>query len=573
MIKNLSKIVIVGGGSAGWMSAAMLIKMFPNWDISVVESPDYPTVGVGESTLQSIKEYCAVLEIDELDFMKHTDASYKLSIKFTDFSEIGDGGFHYPFGNAHLAGTKHGVFDWFIKKAVYPTTPNSDLVRSFFPHAALFETNKFSLNRNGKFGSFNPKYTAAYHFDATKFGAWLRDNYCIPRGVKLISSTVADITTTDKGVESLVLTDGTAIDSQLFIDCTGFKSLLLEGALKEEWLPYSDMLPNNRAWATRIPYKNKEEELEPYTNCTALGNGWVWNIPSWERIGTGYVYSDKFITPEDALEEFKQHLMSDKMKYPRTRQEVDTLEFNSIQFRTGIHRRIFVKNVVAIGLSAGFIEPLESNGLFSVHVFLDKLVKTLLAGTVNQWDRDVFNTACRGIYQNFAEFIALHYAVSNRDDTAYWQANADREYDPSMIDLTPTMSVGFYEFQDKKMFTKHLDTRVGITWISTGMNRHIVDLLDQKKEEFTDGVNHKEFYAPSFTAMEMNKAAWTKAALSELTLCEYLRRNIHTDQYLTTTMPGPPLPPSAVPPPVYQPPPPPPPVLFVPGSPLPDGLN
>jgi tryptophan halogenase len=134
------------------------------------------------------------------------------------------------------------------------------------------------------------------------------------------------------------------------------------------------MLPNNSAWATRIPYTDKEKEMEPYTNCTAINNGWVWNIPSWERIGTGYVFSDNHVSKEEALEEFKQHLKSDKMTVHNPDRDVESFEYKLIKFRVGIHERTFVKNVVAIGLSAGFIEPLESSGLFSVHEFLKELI-------------------------------------------------------------------------------------------------------------------------------------------------------------------------------------------------------
>ena len=289
------------------------------------------------------------------------------------------------------------------------------------------------------------------------------------------------------------------------------------------------MLPNNRAWATRLPYKDKEAELEGYTNCTALGNGWAWNIPVWSRLGTGYVYSDKFISPEDAKEEFKQHLMSDNMVCPRTREEVDALEFKDISMRVGIHRRTFVKNVVAIGLSAGFIEPLESNGLFSVHEFLDKLVKTLLAGDVTQFDRDVYNTATRAIFQNFAEFVAMHYSFSKRDDTAYWQANNARELDPKMADLAPTVSIGFFHYQDQKMFRANLEPDKGLIWIATGMNRHIIDKLNIKNIEYVNRVSIKDHMAGSFTQVEQKKHRWWKAAEKEQTLYQYLKTNIHKE--------------------------------------------
>lgn len=322
MIKPCQKIVIVGGGSAGWMTAALLIKAFPTKDIFVIESPDYPILGVGESTLGGINSYCNYLGIDEKDFMTYTDASYKMSIKFTDFYEKDGGAFHYPFGVPYTKDVD-GMHDWFIKKHIYPDTPIEDYVRCYFPSAALFEQNKFSLNKYGQFDNYNPDWDVAYHFDATKFGLWLKNNYCLPRGVRLITDTVKDAAISDKGIDSLNLNNGGSIEADLFVDCTGFKSLLLGEYLKEPFNSYSDVLPNNRAWATRMPYKNKEEELEPFTNSTALGNGWVWNIPIWERLGTGYVYSDKYISPEDAKEEFKQHLMSNKMLFPRTREEVE----------------------------------------------------------------------------------------------------------------------------------------------------------------------------------------------------------------------------------------------------------
>jgi flavin-dependent dehydrogenase len=529
IIKNLKKIVIVGGGSAGWMSAAMLIKFFPDYDISVIESPDYPTVGVGESTLLGIRNYCAFLGIDEQDFMSKTDASYKMSIKFTNFYEKNSGGFHYPFGDPELDGTVQGIEDWFYKKAVYPNLTNDTFARYYYPSAALYENSKFSLNTSKKYGKFDPKKHTAFHFDATKFGLWLKEGYCLPRGVKLISDTVTNVKVSDIGIEQLELASGGVVTSDLFVDCTGWKSLLLGDSLKEEFISYSDMLPNNRAWATRIPYKDKDKELEPYTNCTALGNGWVWNIPIWSRLGTGYVYSDRFTSKEDALEEFKQHLMSANMICPRSREEVDSYEYKDIPMRVGIHRKLFVKNVVAIGLSAGFIEPLESNGLFSVHVFLDRLVKTLASGSVNQFDRDVYNTACRGVFQNFAEFVAMHYAFSKRDDTAYWKANNDRVYDKGMTDLVPSMAVGFNHYHNNKMWQANIDPAAGLVWIATGMNHHIIDVLNQRNAEFIEGVATKDKFAQAFTSREQAQMNWWRNSEKEISLHQFLKENIHKD--------------------------------------------
>jgi len=467
MIKPVKKIIIVGGGSAGWMSAAALIKAYPEKEIVVIESPNVPIVGVGESTLGGINDYCKFLEIDEKDFMTFTDASYKMSIKFTDFYEKDAGGFHYPFGRPLTQGTINGMNDWLVKKALYPDTPIGDYVNCFFPAAALWDHNKFALNNYGLFDNYEP------------------DNDVI----------------------------------------------LLAGALKEEFVSYSNMLPNNKAIATRIPYKDKEKELEPFTNSTAIGNGWVWNIPSWERLGTGYVYSDKFITPKDAREEFKQHLMSDKMVVPRTREEVDALEFNDISMRVGIHKRTFVKNVVAIGLSAGFIEPLESNGLYTVHEFLFKLIKTLERPAITQWDKDVYNAATFGMWRNFAQFVAMHYALSIRDDTEYWKANANRVYSPGMPSLEPETAIGFYKLQGAKMFEYGHDSDIaGINWISVGMNYFVSDKTTVTLRQNLRRENFRITYDPIFRMWEERKARWNESAKNYGSLYQYLKDNIHKGQ-------------------------------------------
>jgi len=530
MIKPLHTIVITGGGSSGWMTAAALIKAFPDKKIYCIESPDVPIIGVGESTLGGINDYCKFLEIDEKDFMTYTDASYKMSIKFTDFYEKDGGAFHYPFGRPFTRDTHNGMNDWLIKKAVYPETPIEDFVRCFFPAAALFEQNKFSLNKYKLFDNYNPSNDVAYHFDATKFGAWLRDRYAVPRGVVHIAATVEDVKVNENGIEKLILNTGEEITGDLYIDCTGFKSILLEGALKEPFIPYDHMLPNNRAWATQIPYEDKNKELEPFTNSTALGNGWVWNIPSWKRLGTGYVYSDKFISPEDAKEEFKQYLMSNKMVCPRTREEVDSYTYKDIPIKVGIHNRTFVKNCVAIGLSAAFIEPLESNGLYTVHEFLFKLIKVLQRPAVTQWDRDVYNAATYGMWRNFAEFVAMHYALSIRDDTEYWKANANRTYAPGLPQLEPNTSVGFYQLQNSKMFdSSHNSDIAGINWISVGMNYFVLDKVSATIRQNFDNRNYQAEYDSIFAMFEERKARWLAMADNQPTLFEYLSKNVHKD--------------------------------------------
>ena len=297
--------------------------------------------------------------------------------------------------------------------------------------------------------------------------------------------------------------------------------------MEEPFKSLEHMLPNNRAWAAQIPYEDKDKEIEPFTNGTAIGNGWCWNIPLWSRLGTGYVYSDKFISPEDAKEEFKQYLMSDKMVVPRTREQVDALTYKDIKMRVGIHERLWVKNVVAIGLSAGFIEPLESNGLFSVTTFLRYLAKTLLREEVTQFDKDVFNTACQAVFRNFSEFVALHYALSIRTDTEYWRAINKKVFNESMLHLEPQTGTGFFDTQNKKMFTGAMDNTFGISYISVGFNYPFFDSVDQRFN--THGADVKPYVNQNIEHFNLKKKAWKKAAEIEPSLHEYLRDHVHND--------------------------------------------
>lgn len=486
------KIFIVGGGSAGWMTAATLIKAFPEKDITVIESPDIKTIGVGESTLGQINEWLDFLDIKDEDFMSFTKASYKLSIRFEDFYKKGDGGFHYPFGSVfenNFVGDKEF---WFSKKKFFPETLLSDYATSISTNMALVNNNVLFKNEDQELPLFNFKKDVAYHFDASKFGEWLKEYYCKPKGVKHIVEEIINIKTNEKGIKNL----NNKYDADLFIDCTGFKSLLLGKTLKEPFCDYSHLLPNNKAWATSVPYKNKEKELKPYTNCTAIENGWVWNIPSWDKIGTGYVYSDKYISDKKALAELKKHLNKKGLNYTKS-------TFNNIKMRVGIHERLFVKNVCAIGLSAGFIEPLESNGLLSVHEFLLNLINILKRGKITQWNRDNFNVSCKKYFDVFTEFVASHYALSQRTDTPYWQDISNKSfYDNRLVDSELKLTLDCY--MDRFNFFK---SNAGMHYISTGMNylgkepvdkemstefKHILQLRKNELKKWNDICKNKK---------------------------------------------------------------------------------
>ena len=390
-----------------------------------------------------------LLKIKDEDFLKHVDGSYKLSIKFTDFYKKGEA-FHYPFGAPPVENTRAGTNDWWFKKMLYPKTPYSDYADCTYPlQMAYVNQNKFDIN----------EVERAYHFDAIKFGLWLKNNYC--KKIKHIVEDVVSVEQDENGITSL----NNKYKADLYIDCTGFRSLLLGKSLKEPFESYSNMLPNNSAWATKIKYKNKEKELLPYTNCTAIENGWVWRVPLWSRLGTGYVYSDKFVSDEDALKEFKSHL-----KNREKISNVEELEYRNIKSRVGIHKRLWVKNVVAIGLSSGFIEPLEGNGLFSVHEFLINLVRNLQREKISQWDKDNFNYQCKHLFREFAEFVGLHYALSHRNDTEYWKHCFNKSWDEHLINLKAVGYSGFKDAVYRRTYNSKFDDGAGLESIAAGMH-------------------------------------------------------------------------------------------------------
>lgn len=420
MKKPINRIIIVGGGSAGWMTAAILCKRFPEKEIALIESPDVPTVGVGESTLGSINAFLHMLDLKDSDWMEYCNATYKLSIKFRDFYKKGET-FHYPFGQKDVKNTQRGVDDWYFKKTTQPETPIGDFVDSFYPQMPLIHQNKIFDNLNNEIPLFNFQNDAAYHMDASLFGKYLREEYCTPRGVVFIQEHVDQyVVGQDGDLSHLVLRNGDELEADLFIDCTGFRSQILEEAMGVPFQSFEPWLPNNRAWTVHVPYTDKEQEIENVTCCTAINNGWVWNIPLFNRIGSGYVFCSKFISEPDALDEYKRYLDSEMMTVYNPNRSKD-LEFRLVKIKNGVHDVAWKNNVVAVGLSYGFIEPLESTGLLSVQEILILLCETLENHQVNKIHVDNFNYVLNTMMHGFKLFVAYHYTFSSRRDTPYWK--------------------------------------------------------------------------------------------------------------------------------------------------------
>jgi tryptophan halogenase len=395
---KLDKICIVGGGSAGWMTASMLIKHFGDTKkIVLVESP-VPRIGVGESTTQFFNDFVRYLGLKDEEWMPACDATYKQSVRFVNFNP--NGSFHYPFGPSEDVAPVTEYMNWRRGKKVDPMT------------FGTVYSNVIPVVEDAR---LYPKYLerfTGYHLDALLFADYLKHNYAIPKGVEYIEGTVTNYARTVDGISGVYLgSDDRYVDADLFIDCTGFRALLMN----ELHVPWEDFptLKTDSTWACRLEYEYKEHQLVPYTNCTGLSAGWVWNVPTWSRIGTGYNFCSQYISDEDALEEFKQHLSVDK---PHN-------QFRLLKWPTGIRKKVWSHNVVSIGLSAGFIEPLESGGLYSVHEFLWKLIQVLPTDQ-NYWNgymREQFNFACRDKFHSFRDFVVRHYTMGSRCDTPFWK--------------------------------------------------------------------------------------------------------------------------------------------------------
>ncbi len=353
------KIVIVGGGSAGWMTAATLVKAYPEWDITLYEDERTPTVGVGESTTQFFAKWIHFLDVKDEEWMPACDATYKISVRFCDFHKKGDDPWQYPFALPREVGLPD---QWWYNADKYGWK-YGQFARDFFIAAECAEQNKLPVNRP----EFDLKVHSGYQMDAVKFAAWLRDDYCKPRGVKHKIERVDP----DKLPEA-----------DLYFDCTGFACLLD----KSEWLDYSDFLPNNHAWVTRIGYQDMENQMT---------------------------------TPEEARDEFRNYLAenveSDVGAYS------DNM-FRLLKYKCGRKKEPWNGKVISIGLSSGFIEPVESNGLLSVHQMLLLFLRVMKDRTViTQFMRDTFNNRSNNAFDGFTSFVALHYAMTQRDDSDYWK--------------------------------------------------------------------------------------------------------------------------------------------------------
>ncbi len=411
------EIVIVGGGTAGWMTAAALSQKLAGTDtkIRLIESAEIGTVGVGEATLPQIREFNRLLDIDEAELMARTSATIKLGIEFRDWGRAGDHYIH-PFG---VHGEPIGPADfhhyWIRQNAVGQA---EDFGSYCLPIVAA---------REGRFDTppaspVSPlqDYTYAFQFDASLYAAFLAD-YAGARGTKRIEGKVVAVDSDGESgfIRSVTLASGQGIEGDLFIDCSGFRGLLIEQEMETGFADWSEWLPCNRAFAVPCAISGR---VGPYTRATARSAGWQWRIPLQHRIGNGHVYCNRYISDQDAVDVLMANLEGEPVADPK-----------QLFFTTGKRNRLWNRNCVAIGLSGGFLEPLESTSIDLIQSGILNLIALFPDKHCASSDVDEYNRLMDLEYDRIRDFLMLHYVLNQRDEP-FWQDMREMKWPDSLRD-------------------------------------------------------------------------------------------------------------------------------------------
>jgi len=401
--ERIRSIAIVGGGTAGWVAASMLARTLPGTgiEITLIESAEIATVGVGEATIPPIIELLRFLSINEADFVQHTQATYKLGIRFTDWKESGHSYWH-PFGTFGVAINRRPFYHTWHKARVAGLPVR---LGDFSLCAALGEEHKFLFpDSNPDSAASGVRY--ALHFDANLVARYLR-NYAERLGVKRLERNVTGATIRADGfIDELKFSDGSVLSADLYIDCSGFRGVLIEQTLHTGYLDWTSWLPCDRAvvfpTATALP-------RAPYTQSLARSAGWQWRIPLQHRVGNGYVYCSAYCSDEEALEDLRRVTGEEPLAEPRL-----------LRFVTGRRRLYWNGNCVALGLASGFMEPLEST---SIHLVTSGVYHLLEHFPDKHFDRtniDLYNRELTEECERARDFIVLHYHLSKRNDAPLW---------------------------------------------------------------------------------------------------------------------------------------------------------
>ena len=407
----MKNIVILGGGTAGWMTANLLQKKWRHHgiQISVVESPDIGIIGVGEGSTPLLKEFFDSLEVSESEWMPRCNATYKNGISFIDWSTVpGYESYFHPFP----CSLDFATFG-FLYKYTELRRKGVDVLahpNRFSLMAGLTERKLAPLPAE----NFPFHFQYGYHFDSVLIGKFLREK-AKESGVSHIEATVEKVEQeSDGSIKSLALNTGQILSGDFFVDCSGFASILLQKTLKVPFLSFAENLFNDSAVA--IP-TDIETEVPAETLSTALSNGWAWKIPLTNRFGNGYVFSSKYCSPDEAETELRSHLNI---------LESD-VEARHLKMKVGRVQETWAKNCVAVGLSQGFIEPLEATALQFVYSTIEQFSQAIEEGNFSEKNRDEFNERMNANFEGVRDYIVLHYKTNSRSDSQYWIDNRENQ--------------------------------------------------------------------------------------------------------------------------------------------------
>ncbi|MGG7606566.1 tryptophan halogenase family protein [Massilia sp. BKSP1R2A-1] len=405
----IKDIVIVGGGTAGWMTAAALSTVLNGrYNIRLVESDEIGIVGVGEATIPMIQRFNRVVGIDENEFMRETQGSFKLGIEFVNWGRLGE---RYMHGFGRLGQDLATLpFDqyWQKMRAAGKAAPLEQYsITRMAARAGKFMPPRFDV-QNSPLRDIN----YAYHFDASLYAKYLR-KLSEARGVVRIEGKITRATQrADNGfIDAIELENGSRVEGELFIDCSGFRGLLIEQTLQTGFEDWTRWLPADRALA--VPCESAPA-ITPYTRATAHKSGWQWRIPLQHRTGNGHVYCSRFISDDEAASTLLANLDGKALADPRL-----------IKFQTGMRKQAWNRNVVALGLASGFLEPLESTSIHLIQSGIQRLLDFFPDRGWSSVDRDEYNRQSRFDYERIRDFIILHYHLNQRSDSEYWKACAN----------------------------------------------------------------------------------------------------------------------------------------------------
>lgn len=469
-MKNIQRVVIVGGGTAGWMTAAALAKIVgPITNIILIESEQIGTVGVGEATIPSIRLFNKLIGLNENEFLQRTKGTIKLGIEFNNWGQQDDSYLH-AFGNLGLDLGMAKFYQYWLRQR------ESDDTSSLWDYS--FNAQAAKLNRFQPIdhieGTPLSGLTHAFHFDAGLYASYLRE-HSEKQGVHRVEGKVERVNLNPNTgfIESVALDGEATVEGDLFIDCSGFRAILIDGALGSEYDDWSHYLPCDRAIAVPCEPSGK---LLPYTKSTAHSAGWLWRIPLQHRIGNGNVFCSRFMSDSEAESVLMSSLDGEPTDSPRL-----------IKFTTGMRRQAWVKNCVAIGLSSGFMEPLESTSIHLIQSSISRLLTLFPTQQYSQCDVAEFNRQTVFEFESIRDFLILHYKANTRKGCEFWEMCAEMPIPDSLDNRLNLFKEG------GRLFRNNDELFTDVAWIQVLLGQGVIPNQYNPVADTVDSVQVDKF--------------------------------------------------------------------------------